>query len=314
MKVHLATAADQSWSRLLRADVQAVARLDRYGQHGVVDDPGEADIILFLDAHQLPTDWRMRTLRNHPYVREYPGKVFVYDERDMPRDLLPGAYVCMPRSRFDVNRHRAAGYYKLKNDTRGGRHAEPDLLFSFQGRDTGGVRHNVLTLECARAVIEDTSQYDFFADGPGESDGMRARYRAVIGRSKFVLCPHGAGTSSFRLFEALACGRVPVVLSDDWVEPRGIDWAACSVRIAERNVMEIPQRLAAIEQRWPALSAAAGAAYDEWFAPEVWFHRIVEHCADLQRGHLHVVRRQALTMAYWRAGVRHWRHIATTWR
>jgi Exostosin family len=311
MKVLLATVADHAWSRILRAEIDSLVRLDRFGQHVVVDAPAEAEIILFLDAHQHPNDWRMHALRTHSYVREFPGRVFVYDERDAPRDLLPGAYVSMPRTRFNVRRHRAAGYYKLRNDTRGMRDTDPDLLFSFQGRRSGAVRNEVLSLQCSRALVEDTSHYDAFADSLSEASEMRARYCEVIGRSKFVLCPRGAGTSSFRLFEALAAGRVPVVLSDDWVEPRGIDWTSCSVRIAERDAAEVPQRLESIEQSWPVLSAAARTAYDEMFGPTVWFHRVVEHCADLQRGGVQGVTRQSLTLAYWRAAARHWRHAAT---
>jgi hypothetical protein len=314
VNVHLATAADEVWSRSLREEVQAVALRDRVGRHSVVDDPAEADIILFLDAHQLLHDWRMHTLRTHAYVRHFPQKVFVYDERDEPRDLLPGAYVCMPRGRFNSRRHRAVGYYKLKTDTRSARDAKPDLLFSFQGRNTGGVRTDVLALRCARSLVQDTSQHDFFDDGLGDASGIRDDYRVVMGRSKFVLCPRGAGTSSFRLFEALACGRVPVILSDDWVAPSGIDWASCAVRIAEGDVEAVPRRLEAIEKSWPTMSAAAAAAYDEWFGPDVWFHRIVENCAELERVRARTVKRQALTIAYWRAGARSLRHAASGWR
>jgi len=310
VNVYLATAADETWSRGLRAEVHAVALRDRFGRHSIVDDPADAGLILFLDAHQLLGDWRMHTLRAHACVRLYPQKVFVYDERDEPRDLLPGAYVCMPRARFDPRRHRAVGYYKLKTETLSAREATPDLLFSFQGRNTGGVRTDVLALRHTRSLIQDTSQHDFFEDDLGDPTGIRDQYRVVLGRSKFVLCPRGVGTSSFRLFEALACGRVPVILSDEWVAPRGVDWASCSVRIAERDVAAVSRRLEAIEEVWPTMSAAAAAAYDEWFGPEVWFHRVVENCAELQRAGVRNVKRQGFTFAYWRAGARYVRHAA----
>jgi len=308
MKVHLATAADEPWSRSLRAEVEAVAARDRFGEHEVVDDPAEADIILFLDAHQLHADWRMRQLRDHRYVRDYPDRVFVYDERDLPRDLLPGVYVCMPRARFDCRRHAATSYFRVKNDTRSGRTSQPDLLFSFQGRNARGVRSEVLALAGSRAFIQDTSQYDFFGgDGPSGGEYMREQYRTVMARSKFVLCPRGVGTATFRLFETLACGRVPVVISDAWVEPAGMDWASCTVRVAESDVAEIPERLEAMERLWPALSAAAATTYDEWFAPEAWFHRVVEQCATIRGAGGRRVKRQRLTAGYWRAGVNHWR-------
>jgi hypothetical protein len=308
MKVLLATAADLPWSRSLRAEFAAVARLDRRGEHTLVDEADSADIVLMLDAHQHLADWSMRATRTHPYIRAYPEKVFVYDERDTPRDSLPGVYVAMPRRHFDARRHRAISYYRLKNDTRGVQNDDPDLLFSFQGRRVAGIRSEVLTLEHPRAVVEDTSGLDFFAADAVGLVRAQANYREVLGRSKFVLCPRGAGTASFRLFEALACGRVPVVVSDDWVEPKGVDWSSCSVRVPERNAAILPRLLEELEQEWPQMSQAARAAYDDWFSPEIWFHRVIEDCRDLGMEGKLGVKRQWSTRAYWRSASNHWKH------
>ncbi len=314
MKVFLATVVDEQWSRDLRVEVAAVARRDRFGVHTLIDDPRAADIVLFVDAHQRLDDWRMRALRRHPLVRARPDVTFVYDERDVPRDLLPGAYVAMPCSRFDGRRQRAAGYYRLKADTRNARGTTPDMLFSFQGRAVRGVRDTILALQHPRAVIEDTTHHDFFGADDAELDRAREHYREVIGRSKFILCPRGAGSASFRLFEALAAGRVPVVLSDAWVEPRGVDWVACSVRIREGDAVSIPARLEGLEARWPEMAAAAGAVYDEWFAPDVWFHRVIEDCAELLRTGTPGLSRQWPTLAYWRDAGRQLRATTIRWR
>ena len=308
MKVLLSTAADLPWSRSLRADFAALARLDRRREHTLVDEPDSADIVLMLDAHQHLADWSMHATRTHPYIRACPEKVFVYDERDTPRDSLPGVYVAMPRRHFDVKRHRATSYYRLKTDTREVHNDDPDLLFSFQGRRIARVRDDVLALQHPRAVVEDTSGLDFFTEDPTGLATAQAHYRAVLGRSKFVLCPRGAGTASFRLFEALACGRVPVVVSDDWVEPNGIDWRLCSVRVPERHAAAIPRRLEELENEWPQMSEAARAAYDGWFAPEVWFHRVIESCCELRMEGKLGVKRQWSTRGYWRSAANHWKH------
>jgi hypothetical protein len=305
VKVKLVTAGQHPWSGKVLELVESVARDDRFGEHTLVSDPSDADLILFVDLHQHPGDWRMRSLREHPLVREFPRKSFVYDERDVPRDSLPGIYVAMPRSAFDSRRQRAFAYYRLLNDTRSVRGDPPDLLFSFRGRRAGSVRDGVLALSHPRAIIEDTSDLDFFDDTLGERADAKSRYREVLGRSKFVLCPRGAGTSSVRLFETLAGGRVPVILSDEWVPPAGIDWTSCAVRIAERDTRAVPEQLEALEPEWPALSAAAGRVYDEWFAPDVWFHRAVEHCRELMHTGATGLSRQWTTRAYWRAGARH---------
>lgn len=310
MKMLLATAADQPWSRELRQAVEQVALADRFGVHSLASDPEEADVILLLDVHQQPGDWRQRAVRGHPIVRRFPRKVFVYDERDQPRDSLPGLYVAMPRSTYDQRRHRAFGYYLLVNDTRSVTGHAPDLLFSFQGRSVDGVRREVLRISHPRAVVEDTSRYDFFTFSPSKHAalaGVAQRYREVMGRSKFVLCPRGAGTASLRLFETLACGRVPVILSDEWVPPEGIDWDSCSVRVPECRASAVAEVLEALEPDWPAMSRAARAVYDDWFARDVWFHRATEYCLELLDADTLGPRRQWASGGFWHAGLRQWK-------
>lgn len=306
MRVLLTTAVDHAWSRTLLEAVRTVARADRFGEHDLVTDADEADLIIIVDPHQHPGDPGLRAIRHHPLVRAFPSKVFVYDERDVPRDSLPGIYVAMPRRRFDERRQRAFGYYTLQNDTRTVVNEQPDLLFSFQGRRVGAVRASVLALSHSRAIVEDTSEHDFFATRQG-LDAARRSYRDLMGRSKFVLCPRGAGASSLRLFETLACGRVPVVLSDAWQPPKGVDWRSCSVCVPEREAHTVAERLEALEPLWPEMSAAAKQTYEEWFAPEVWFHRAVEHCRELQEAGARGTTRQWLSPEVWRDHARHWK-------
>jgi hypothetical protein len=283
VRVKLATASHNPWSHELRSELEGVAKQDCFGVHSLVDDPEAADIILFIDPHQHLTDWTMRAFRTHPLVQRWPRKVFIYDERDLPRDALPGVYVSMPRSEFDPGRHRAVSYYHLKNNTRDVVNEAPDLLFSFQGRRAAPVRAALLDLRHPRALIEDTSALNFFSQSEEEAlEQGRIRYREIMGRSKFVLCPRGAGPSSFRLFEALSCGRVPVILSDEWVPPAGIDWDACSVRVPESEAGTLARRLEELEPQWPQMSAIARRTYDEWFSPESWFHRAIDACAELK--------------------------------
>lgn len=306
MKVLLATVGSAEWSRQLLSQMRELAARDRFGEHEAVEAADEADVILFVNAHQHLSDWRMQGLRSHPLVRAHPRKALVYDERDLPRDLLPGVYVAMPRRCFDPRRHRAYAYPRLLTDTRSVRDRPPDLLFSFQGRRAGPLRDRVFALPPSPlAVVEDTSRHDFFAghDARGLAEA-KSRYLDVVGRSRFVLCPRGAGTASIRLFETLAAGRVPVVISDDWVPPAGIDWKACSVRLPESEIDAAPARLAALEERWASMAGAASRTYDEWFAPEVWFHRVAELCGELLAGGKLGPSRQWTRRQTWRDGAR----------
>jgi hypothetical protein len=112
-------------------------------------------------------------------------------------------------------------------------------------------------------------------------EDRRERYRGVLGRSRFVLCPRGRGTSSFRLYETLAAGRVPVVISDEWVAPAGPDWDACCLRWPEGETHGLVDLLEERDRDWPSMSAAAVRTYGDYFATEVCFHRVVDLCREL---------------------------------
>jgi hypothetical protein len=83
---------------------------------------------------------------------------------------------------------------------------------------------------------------------------------------KFVLCPRGLGASTFRVFEAMRLGRVPVVISDAWLEPPGVRWKDFIVRVAEANVAAIPRLLCAIEPDWRQMAQMARQAWERNFS------------------------------------------------
>ena len=76
-------------------------------------------------------------------------------------------------------------------------------------------------------------------------------------------------------------GRVPVIVSDQWVPPEGPNWEGFSVRVGEADVEAIPAILLERESEARAMGAAARAAWLEWFSETTSFHRIVEWCLEL---------------------------------
>lgn len=279
MKVLLTTAYPTRWTYLPR--FKELASKDRFGVHSLTDIPEEADLILFVDARHEHADWRLRALRSHPLVRNYRERAFIYNEMDQPWCALPGVYVSMPRGAFNPQRQRACSYVHHVNpyvDALSAVDGQPDLLFSFAGRRCHPVREQILKLRHPRAIIQDTSATSFFGTSGQEIEAKKRDYAELLARTKFVLCPRGSGPASFRLFETLAVGRVPVILGDEWVEPAGPDWPACSVRVPEAEAQSLPALLERLEDRYPEMARAAVETYREWFAPDVLFHRLVENC------------------------------------
>ncbi len=67
-----------------------------------------------------------------------------------------------------------------------------------------------------------------------------ARYNHILSESVFSLCPEGAGPNSLRLWESLAVGSIPVVISDDWVPPilhgTSVDLKDACIFISSRDI------------------------------------------------------------------------------
>ena len=252
---------------------------DQLGEHELVEDPATSDLILFCQCHMLPRDWRLTTIREHPLAKKYRDRVLIYDERDRPWCAFPGIYVSMPARSFDPRFQRSWGYFP-PTDVAEPLEA-PDLLFSFIASPSSRCRRALFELRHPDAVIEKVRGFTFYDPGSPDFERRRQRFRSIMKRSRFVLCPRGRGTSSIRLYEALAHGCVPVIISDDWVAPDGPDWESFSIRWPESDAAGIVKMLEERDAEWPQMSRMALSAYQAFFAPSVAFHQIVERCSEL---------------------------------
>lgn len=276
MRVHLARIGGGHVGDLSVDDFEHVAAADRFREHELTPDPAAADVILFTQCHRV--DWGLRAIREHALARKHWEKILVFDERDRPWRSFPGVYVGAPARWFDPQSQRAWAYPGTPEVTSV---VEPDLLFSFVGSPTAPCRARLFELEHADAIVEQVLDFMFWDAASPDYDGRKARYFDVLARSRFVLCPRGRGTSSFRLYETLAAGRVPVIISDEWVAPPGPDWEACSLRWPEGRTDGLIEMLEERDRDWQAMSAAAASTYGEYFATEVCFHRVVDLCSEL---------------------------------
>ena len=248
--------------------------------HSVVEDPSLADAILFTECHLVDTglgDWRLSRIRNHELRRAHPERCYVYDERDRPWSAMPGLYVSLSR-RSIIPRYQVSSPYcsSWRVASRNGSLSDPKLLFSFVGSPTAGIREEIYLLRHPRAVIERVENFNFCNPSSERFTERRLRFGEVIGASKFVLCPRGNGTASMRLYETLAAGRVPVILADDWIPPRGPPWADFCIRWPEHRVQQLPVALENAEGSWADMAKAARSAFRTWFAADVLFDRLID--------------------------------------
>ncbi len=70
-------------------------------------------------------------------------------------------------------------------------------------------------------------------------------FEKMIQESYFSLCPRGFGPTSFRLYESIKMGTVPVYISDDFFLPykQLLDWSKFSILLNNKNIKKLPKIL-----------------------------------------------------------------------
>ena len=71
-------------------------------------------------------------------------------------------------------------------------------------------------------------------------------YNCLLLKSRYMLCPSGSGPNSIRLWEALATGAIPIILSDTLDLPEHELWKNAVLYIKEKNMGKIGDILSKI--------------------------------------------------------------------
>jgi hypothetical protein len=123
------------------------------------------------------------------------------------------------------------------------------LISDILGQDTSGFIMLRDTWHFERWVYEYQIKKNVCCEEARIDRNAAALFRALLKSSIFSLCPSGAGPNSIRLWESIAAGVIPVILSDTY-EPPGnpLVWEAAAVfcRETAEAVRTLPFRLAAM--------------------------------------------------------------------
>jgi hypothetical protein len=268
-------------------DMQKRAACDRRGVHRLTSSPEEADVILFVESYGA--GWHFERVRRHPFTRRYREKCFLFCSNPYVIPFLPGIYTA--RDQRWSSRRTISGFHLGAAENEFATFIPPvaDLpyLYSFVGSmENATVRRDLMTLKHPRGFIQDTSA-EFArvlqrAMNAAERRDYHRRYADITKASKFVLCPRGLSVSSIRLFETMKMGRVPVILSDGWVEPPGPAWDKFALRVREADFALLPQLLEEREGEAVAMGEWARRELLEWVAEETAFHTAVEWCLRIK--------------------------------
>lgn len=81
----------------------------------------------------------------------------------------------------------------------------------------------------------------------GDLSRLRTEYLENMNQNLFALCVRGVGNYSIRLYEALAMGRIPVIIDETMPLPLSghIDWSALAVKVPIRDIDSVGEIVAA---------------------------------------------------------------------
>jgi hypothetical protein len=93
-----------------------------------------------------------------------------------------------------------------------------DFTWSFAGTDWQGRRSSMQVLNAIQPSFN-----RFFDDWNSPSQMKTEEYISLLLSSKFVPCPRGQNFESYRFYEALCCGCIPLFLTDE-KDPMSMLW------------------------------------------------------------------------------------------
>jgi len=181
---------------------------------------------------------------------------------------------------------------RLKQAVRGG--AKRVLTALGLRQSHASIRTTVLRFLAASPVIDaNFKMREHFLGGALLSEGsvdvrkmqqIRQEYVQNTVGSDYVLCARGGGNFSYRLYETLSCGRIPVFVDTDCVLPfhSEINWKEYCVWVDEKEAKWIGEKVAEFHarlsnQQFVELQRACRRLWESHLSPEGFFANFYKH-------------------------------------
>jgi hypothetical protein len=150
-----------------------------------------------------------------------------------------------------------------------------DIFCSFVGSATHGIRNELFN------TFKNDSDF-LFTQGGWDikvSEDKLNHFINTTSKSKFALCPRGYGKSSFRLYETMQLGTVPVYVSDDhylpWTDE--LDWNEFCVLVKQKDIGDLKNILLNIStEKYDRMLNKIKQIYNDYFTLEGTCEQIIK--------------------------------------
>ena len=203
----------------------------------------------------IPIFWTTLYCDNHPINIQHvlnrldPNKKYftVCQHDDAPRERLPKDTLVFSAGGNVINEQTVA-IPLICSEIKNPNPAQQKQFFcSFIGSVTHPIREKMIS--CLKGKNDYVLSYQNWT--PSVQSKQFEHFKTVTENSVFCLCPRGYGKSSFRLYEAMQLGAIPVYISDHhylpWTDE--LDWNSFSVLVKENEIQNIDQILKSISQQ-----------------------------------------------------------------
>ncbi|HEY9675149.1 MAG TPA: exostosin family protein [Waterburya sp.] len=119
---------------------------------------------------------------------------------------------------------------------------------------------------------------------PNWQNKVRTEYVQNLIESDYVFCCRGYGNFSFRFYEALSCGRIPVFVNTNCVLPYDfdIDWKKYCVWVEEHDISLIAEKVAEFHEKlqpkeFVELQYECRKIWKQRLSPEGFFANLYRH-------------------------------------
>jgi len=141
------------------------------------------------------------------------------------------------------------------------------VFCSFVGSVTHPIRHRLLSsLYGKPGVIINASEWQ-----EKVNPDSAALFKNLASHSVFSLCPRGYGSTSYRLYESIQLGSVPVYVSDRHLLPWSdeIDWSDFSVIVNSQEIDTLYDRLTSMNgKQVRQMQETLGSLWGDFFSVE----------------------------------------------
>jgi hypothetical protein len=273
--------SDHPWATLYRKSSSC--------RHSMVSSPNNADLVVFTESENASRHIWNDFTRSDVYIRN-KSKSIVFNERDNPYSVYPGLYTSIRKNLYDRKYYRSVPYLKALTEAGVGDIlcVKRPILYSFLGCATHPLRKKIVAMRhSADTHVELTPgllAFNVYSKPENWSrvKPMQENMIQIGTMSKYMLCPRGASPNSYRIYESMSYGAIPVIIADQLVLPFGIDWAGCAIQIPENSISSIDKILRS-RNDIGFLQASVQQTYRSFFAPEAKFNYLISIAEDLSQ-------------------------------